>query len=265
MPMIAAMIVGPKEQEFVRDQLAGVATVRFCDSVASLDRLAAEDEVEAVLADLRDRSGESVLSTLVAIHGRAPALPLIVCFRPTPVALREVPNVIAAGMGVGVVVRGFEHLGLMLRPLLGPPRAPSAAETLVRHIVPLAPPLLHAFFVIGALKASPHLGVATAARWSGMSARTLERRLRRANMPGASAVLGSYTALHAAWWLDVQGWSAKQVVGEMHFSHPSALTRLLQHHFDCSLTSLSSQGGFPALLFRFETTLLGGSAPPFHY
>jgi hypothetical protein len=56
----------------------------------------------------------------------------------------------------------------------------------------------------------------------------------------------------------VQGWSAKQIVAEMGFSHASAVTRVLQRYFECSVKSLEDEGGFQELLYRFETTLLGG-------
>ena len=56
----------------------------------------------------------------------------------------------------------------------------------------------------------------------------------------------------------MQGWSTKQVVAEMGFSHASALIRVLQRHFGCSVKSLRDEGGFAELLYRFETALLGG-------
>jgi AraC-like DNA-binding protein len=143
-----------------------------------------------------------------------------------------------------------------------PPRVPNAGETLVRHLVPVVPVPFRPFFVVSALKASPAFSLGAAAACSGMSRRTLERSLRRARLPAMAATIGSCTALHAAWWLDVQGWSVKQVVAEMGFSHTSAVTRVLQRYFRCSVKSLRDEGGFQELLYRFETTLLGSPAFP---
>jgi hypothetical protein len=80
-------------------------------------------------------------------------------------------------------------------------------------------------------------------------------------MPKAANILGACTALHVAWWLDVQGWSSKSVATEMRFATRSGVTRVLQRHFGCSVRTLTEVGGFQGLLARFEATLVGGDVP----
>jgi AraC-like DNA-binding protein len=261
MPTVAAMIVGPGAQRLASEQIGRLATVRFCQTGEALLGVIAAGGLDAVIVELWDAAGASILPLLGTIRRQLPNLPLILYFDPTPAGLREVPDIIAVGRGLNLVLRNFEHLGLALRPLLHPPRVRSASDTLAQHVVPVVPVPFRPFFAVSALKASPRLRVGTAASWSGFSRRTLERSLRHAHLPSAGAVLGSCTALHAAWWLDVQGWSAKQVVAEMHFSHASAVTRVLQRYFGCSVRSLRDEGGFQGLLYRFETTLLGPLEP----
>lgn len=261
MPTVAAMIVGQAAQRLAAEQIGERAEVRFCQTLEELGELAARG-VDAVVADLWDASGAGVLPAVAAIRREAPNLPVVLHFAPTPAALREIPDIIAAGRGLSVVLRNHDHLGLALRPLLQSPRVPSAAETLARHIVPVVPVPFRPFFVVTALKASPRLPVTTAAAWSGIARRTLERALHRAGLPGAGAALGYCTALHAAWWLDVQGWSTKQVVIEMRFPDHTSLSRVLQRYFGCTIRSLREEGGFQELLYRFETMLLGGPVLP---
>jgi GNAT superfamily N-acetyltransferase len=261
MPTVAAMIVGSAAQRLAAEQIGGRAEVRFCQTLEELGERAAGG-VDAVVTDLWDASGAGVLPAVAAIRREAPNLPIVLHFAPTPAALREVPDIIAAGRGLSVVLRNHEHLGLALRALLNPPRVASAAETLARHIVPVVPVPFRPFFLVTALKASPRLPVRTAVAWSGIGRRTLERALRRAKLPGAGPALGFCTALHAAWWLDIQGWSAKQVVIEMGFPHPSSVTRVLHRYFRCTVRSLQDEGGFQELLYRFETMLLGGPVLP---
>lgn len=265
MPAVAVMLVGSAAQALAAEQIGTLAEVRFCQTVDSLERLAAGGGVDAVVADLRDISGASIFPTFASLRRRAPHIPLILHCLPTPAAVRELPDITVVGRGLSLVFRNCEHLGLALRPLLNPPRVLSAAETLAQHIVPLVPVPFRPFVLVCAYKASPALKVGTAAGWSGVSRRTLERSLKYARLPGAATLLGSCTALHAAWWLDVQGWSAKQVVTEMRFSHASALVRVLQRYFGCSLRSLHDEGGFQGLLYRFEATLLGGPTPAARY
>jgi AraC-like DNA-binding protein len=261
MPTVAAMLTGRAAQALAAEQIGTLARVRFCESVGALLELVAEGEVDAVVADLRDVSGQSILPAFGALRLQAPHLPLILHCLPTPEALRELPDTSAFRGGLSLVFRNYEHLGAALRPLLMPLRVPSAGETLARHVVPLVPGPFRPFVLVCALKASPGLRVGTAANWSGASRRTLERSLNRARLPSAGSVLGSCTALHAAWWLDVQGWSTKQVVTEMRFSRASGIIRVLQRHFGCSVKSLRAEGGFHELLRRFETTLLGDPLP----
>ncbi len=259
MPTVAAMIIGAAARRLAAEQIGARATPCFCETVDALATLVAKGGIDAVVTDLWDVSGASTLPVLRAIRRSAPTLPLVLYSAPTPAALRDIPDLIAATGGVEVVFRNYEHLGLALRSLLMPPRAPSAAETLVRHVVPAVPVPFRPFFLVTALNASPRLRVGTAASLSGIPRRTLERSLLHARLPGAATVLGSCTALHAAWWLDEQGWSAKQVVAEMQFSHASGVTRVLQRYFGCSVRSLRDQGGFQELLSRFETKLVAVS------
>jgi AraC-like DNA-binding protein len=261
MPTVAVMAIGPAAQRQAVEQIGTLATTRICETVSELMTLVEGGELDAVVADLWDATGASVLPALAAIRGLAPSLPLVLYFAPTPVALREVPDVMASARGLQVALRPHEHLRLVLRAVLISPRVPGPGETLVRHLVPVAPVPFRPFFVASALKASPKLRISTAAAWSGMSRRTLERSLSRARLPSVAATIGSCTALHAAWWLDVQAWSVKQVVTEMGFSHVSSVTRVLQRHFDCSVRSLRDEGGFHELLFRFEETLLSSPVP----
>ena len=258
MPMVAVMLPGLAARALAAEQIGTLGDVRFCETVEALEELVTGGDVDAVVADLRDVSGASIFPTFATLHRQAPHVPLILHCLPTPAAVRELPDVTVVGRGLSLVFRNCEHLGLALRPLLNPPRVLSAADTIAQHVVPLVPVPFRPFVLVCAFKASPRLRVGTAATWSAVSRRTLERSLKHAQLPGAATVLGSCTALHAAWWLDVQGWSAKQVVTEMRFSHASALIRILQRHFGCSVKSLTEEGGFQGLLYRFEATLLGG-------
>lgn len=252
---IAALIVEPNERAFVQDQLHGTALPRFCDSADALERLVETGAVQAVLSDLRDRSDTDMLPVLGAMRSRWPSLPLLVCFRPTPAALREVPALVHSIPGMTVVLRGFEHIGLAVKHVCQGPRPSSAAETLLRRLVPVAAEPLQPFITICALKSAPRLRVASAAAWSRIPRRTLERRLTDAKLPGAADIIGLCSALHAAWWLDIQDWPTKRVLEEMRISHSSALTRTFQRHFGCSILELRDHGGFTVMLMRAEQLL----------
>ena len=177
MPTVVVMLTGLGLQELARKQIDPATTVRFCATGESLVELATAGAVDAVISDVRDSGGASVMPAFAVIRRRAPHLPLILHCLPTPEALRDIPSIIAVTTGLTVVFRHCEDLGLALHSVLRASRVPGAGETLARHVVPLVPGPFRSFLLVSALKASPGLKVKTAAGWSGLQRRTLERAL----------------------------------------------------------------------------------------
>jgi hypothetical protein len=261
MPTIAALVNDPAARRLAAEQIGSRAVVRFCDSIPALSRFIQRGDVDIVVADLHDIPGARILPAFGSLRRVNPDLPIIFFSPPTPEVLRQVPDIISLGRRLDLVLQGTDHLGLALKAFLEPLHVSRPGEILARHLVPIVPGSFRPFLALVALKAAPGLRVATAARWCGLARRTLDRSLLQARMPKAANILGGCTALHVAWWLDVQGWSTKHVATEMRFSSQSGITRVLQRHFGCSVRSLPEMGGFQALLARFEITLLGGDTP----
>lgn len=261
MATVAALVTDPPARRLAVEQIGTRAAVRFCGSVKALSNLIARGGVDLVVADLHAIPGNCILPAFGALRRVTPDLPIILFSPPTPEVLREVPDIIALGRRLDLVFQGKDHLGLAVKPFLEPLHVARPGEILARHLVPIVPSPFRPFLALIALKASPGLRVATAAKWCGLSRRTLDRSLLHARMPKAANILGACTALHVAWWLDVQGWSSKHIATEMRFSYQSGVTRVLQRQFGCSVRSLPEAGGFQGLLARFEATLLGSSAP----
>jgi AraC-like DNA-binding protein len=259
MASVALLLTDPVRRRLAVDQIGSRAAIRFCASIEGLADAIGAGGVDAAVVDPL-ASGAGLLPSLGTIRRGHRYLPIVLFTLPTPALLRELADVVALGGRLELVLQGTDHLGLALDSLLRPLRVPGPSETLARHLVPVVPPPFRPFLAIGALKASPHLRVDAAARLAGASRRSLERGLHQAGLPSAASVLGSCTALHAAWWLDIQGWSAKHVAAEMGFSHRTALIRLLQRHFGVTVRSLDDHGGFQGLLYRFETALLRKTA-----
>jgi len=92
MPTVAVMLAGAAEQALAAEQIGSLASVRFCETVGSLLELVAAGDVDAVVADLRDVAGDSILPAFGALRARAPHLPLILHCIPTPEALCELPD-----------------------------------------------------------------------------------------------------------------------------------------------------------------------------
>ena len=262
MPTVAALVANPAARRLATEQIGTRAAVRFCDSLQALSRSIELGGVDVVVADLHGVSASGILPAYDSLCRMARDLPIILFSPPTPEVVRDMPDIIPMGRRLDLVFQDKDHLGLALSSFLEPLRVARPAEILARHLVPIVLPPFRPLLALLALKASPGLRVATIAKWCGLSRRTLDRSLLQAGMPKAANILGGCTALHVAWWLDVQGWSTKHVATEMRFSYPSGVTRVLQRHFGCSVRTLAAAGGFQGLLARFELMLLGDDTPP---
>ena len=103
MPTVAVMLTGRAAQALAAEQIGTLATVRFCESIGALLETVAKGDVDAVVADLRDVSGQSILPAFGALRHQAPHLPLILHCLPTPEALRELPDTSAFRRGLSLV------------------------------------------------------------------------------------------------------------------------------------------------------------------
>jgi len=68
MPTVAVMLAGAAAQALAAEQIGSLASVRFCETVGSLQELVAAADVDAVVADLRDISGDSILPAFGALR-----------------------------------------------------------------------------------------------------------------------------------------------------------------------------------------------------
>ena len=262
MRRIVALVASEDERRRVAEQLAGAA-VRYCDTVGALETLAGAGGAgtggfDAVVAGLRDAAGAPVAPAVVALQARIPGLRVLLHVALSRGAARELVSAAGTGVRAEYALLPFERLDAAVERLLAP-HPSSAAGTLVTRLAGDVPAGVRAFVTVCALRATPRLRVRTAAAWSRVSVRTLERRLRRAHLPAASFVLRASSGLHAAWWLDVQEWPVKRVVAEMGFSHASALTRLLRRYCGCTPSTLREEGGFDAALDRVARVFVLGA------
>lgn len=250
---IVAVVASEDERRRVAEQLAG-ASVRYCETVAALEALAGAGGagaggIDAVVTGLRDAAGAPVAPAVVALQAHVPGLRVLFHAALSRGGARELVAAAGSGVRAEYALLPFERLDAAVERLLAP-HTPSAGGTLVTRLAGDVPAGVRPYVTVCALRATPRLRVRTAAAWSRVSVRTLERRLRRAHLPAASFVLRASAGLHAAWLLDVHDWPAKRVVAEMRFSHASALTRLMRRYCGCTPSTLREEGGFDAALDR---------------
>lgn len=131
MAVIAALVLDEAEQARVRRELDGMGPVRFCTSAPELMRLVETTDLRAILAEVRDDAGDSMVLTLGLLHQRFPSLPIVLLISLTGPEVRELLCAASSGLHA-VAIRGSDDLGARMRAEI--------AERPARDTMPDRPP-----------------------------------------------------------------------------------------------------------------------------
>jgi hypothetical protein len=255
---VIAVLVGRSGRSRVAGQLGSVGSVQFAAEPDAVLARASAGEIQAIVAELRDAGGRSIAPFVVALTARAPDVPLVIYDRADRARMEALRAVLAPGVGMEFVVRPFEPLAGMVRQSIEARLPPSVAPVLLQHVVPRAPPSLRVFLSLAALKAPTGRGIDELAHWSGVSPRTIERRLLRAGWATAQVILQSFRALDVVWLMTEYRWSAHRVQRVRDYPHASAITRLTQRYTRVNPAALREGGDFGAALETVIDGLMGG-------
>jgi hypothetical protein len=237
-------------------QLAPVGTIEWFECTRSLLECARAGALDVVVTGLRDERARSVAATLVELAAFQPTLPVVLHARIDRAALVELCSVFAPGLRMECVVRPLGRLEPALRYVLSPDYRPGVAPVLLHHFMARVPDRVALFIAHAILAAPARRRVEELAAWSGVTSRTIDRRLRRAAMAPPHVVAQSFTALDAIWLMTEYGWSAQRVQQVRAFPHASRVTRLLASYAGTKPSTVMEDGGFVAALERVTRVLL---------
>lgn len=247
-----------------RDQLgrdfAAVGGVEWYDAASAAVERVRRGGVDVVLCGLEDEAGRSIIATVVALAAAAPAVPVILSARVNRATMHKWLAVVATGLRLEPVIEPYQRLEPVVRRVIEPGFRPGVSAVLLQQFVPDAPTTLQVFVALAALGAPMRHSVERIALWSGVTPRTIERRLRRARWPSARTVLQSFTALDAVWLMTEYGWSARRVQQVRRFPHESSVTRLLARYVGLRPATLREAGGFPEALAHVASIVTATAA-----
>lgn len=230
MPVIGALVSEGSIRDEITRQLARFGEIEFCSSAAAAVEAAAGGRIDLLLTALRDDRGDPIARAIPVLSVRAPRVPVLVYDQITRSTVGLLRATLIPGLRMDCVVRPFEPLAPIVRDMLAATLPPLVAPILVQRLVSVAPLSLGPFVAIAALKAPSRRGLDQLARWSGVTPRTIERRLVRARWAPEHVLIQSCRALDVLWLMTEYGWSVKRVQRARGLSFASAITRLTQRY-----------------------------------
>ena len=248
--VIGALIKARAVREQVARQLRPLADVWFADSSDALVERAAAEKAVIVITELLDAFGESALPVIAKLSEHAPSTQVIVfdgmLSRPAAETLAAIWR---AHPGVDYALRDVEPLGSAVRRRLAMEGVSGTVTALLLpRIEPVTPESLRAFMALAMLKGPLRRSVEHIARWSGVSLRTIERRLARVEWGLPHVVMQSVAALDVVVLMAEYGWSSERVVKVRGYRHASGVSRLMHKYAGVGPGTLRESGGVPIAL-----------------
>jgi hypothetical protein len=250
------VLAGGTSRAELSQQLSPLGQIDWCERPDALVGRAIDGSLDAVVTDVEDRNGGSVAPVIVDLAAYRPTLPVVVYARINRATLDHLLAVCALGLRLECAARPFARLAPLLQHMCSPSYRPGVAPLLLHRVMPSVPSALGVFIALAILSAPARRGVEEVARWSGVSSRTIERRLQQAGFPAAHVVLRSWAPRDAAWLMTEYGWTARRVQLMRNFAHPSGVTRLLARYAGTRPATLQLDGGFPAALAHVMRVLM---------
>jgi hypothetical protein len=238
----------------VEADLAGLATVRHCETADALLHLVATHQVDGVVVDLLDQTGASTVPLIKTARKQHSGLRIVIDLPAAPTAFEQAPALLQAGASE-VAVRGYDRPGDMIVTVLAPDWQTGAGPALVDTVPPIVPKSLKPFAIACALKGSPRLTVELVAGWVRTSSRTIRSRLRQAKLFSPLAFLRYCSAAHAMCLLYPQRLHPNRVVERMRFGTRRALNELIEKYASHSGEAVPERWAYAVLLLRADEFL----------
>jgi len=229
-PVIGVLVGEGGVRDEIARQLSRTGDVRDCTSIISAIEDYGAGRIQLLITTLGDERSDSLGRRMVTLAARAPDMPVIVYDRISRSTASALRAALVPGLRIDCAVRPVEPLSPLARQMLGPTLPAVVAPILIQRLLRIAPPSLWPFLLIAILKAPSRRGLDELARWSGVTPRTIERRLQRAGWEPARMLLQACRALDVLWLMTEYGWTVRRVQRARGIEFASAVTRLTQRY-----------------------------------
>jgi AraC-like DNA-binding protein len=251
---IIALIHDRRLRENLRKALTFCASLLCCDSERDLHRSLHEWPDAIAVIDLGERGNNSA-ALVGAIRRRFRALPVVGVVR-WPVDARHILPATRAGL-TDVFVLGHESMSDVLQRTAGESERVTASAIVLNALAPRLTDNAYSLVAHGLRVSMRRATAEEFAFATGLSTKTLQRRVARNGLGSPSELLAWCRILLAAQLLDDRTATTASVARELRFPSAAAFRRTLRGLTGLRPTELRTLGGLQYLAERFLATYAG--------
>lgn len=248
---MVALILERSAQARITDAMRSRAVTRFCSRSDDIRAAVSAGGADLVVVECTDRDGCSTAPVIEQVLGGYPRLPVVVYAIPGRTPSADILGMARLGVH-GLVMHGFDDTGVALRAALDAALESCAGTRVLAAMANSIPPLVAPFVRFCLDRAAHDPSVADAAAFLGVHRKTLVYRLRQADLPSPSAMIGWCRLFVAAHLLESPAVSVAGVALRRGFPSPSAFRGMLRRYSGLSPQELRGRGGLPHLLQVFQ-------------
>lgn len=156
---------------------------------------------------------------------------------------------------VAFAVIGYHDLAAELHDLLDPSASEASRLPVLRTLPIVSDSKAADVLASSALVAEVSMSVSALAAFRGVMPRTLEMQCERRCLPPPKTLLSWCAALHVAWRLGAQSWTATRAANEGGYSSVQCMARAVQRTTGLSLRDARDPEAFAAIATHFASTL----------
>jgi AraC-like DNA-binding protein len=259
--ILGALVWDPSSRARLQEALRGQASIRFCERQSELLTLVENNLAGVVVLDMRDREGNSTLSSVRHIRRAFPSVPVVLYCGISPETSRDVLEFARAGVN-DLVLRGVDDLRYTLRTALSTAADHCSARAILKELEGVVPTSVLPFMCYCLENGRRALTVEDVAAALNVHRKTLVDRLSSAGMPTPSAVIAWCRLIVSARLMEDPGRSIEQVALLLDFPSGTSMRNMVKRYTGLRPGEVRENGGMRCVLHAFKQELAAVGAGP---
>lgn len=247
MSVVTALVLDRETRLRVREALDGRAAVRFCQRAAEAYATVRDERTAAAILELRDIDRVSTVPLIRRLRTEFPLTAVIAYSSMHQATAQEILAAAHAGAN-GLVIRGFDDIGVALRSAISAGEDDAFARRAIAGLEDLVTPATRAILEYCLVNARHAPSVTSLATALGLHRKTLMNRLSGAGLPAPYALIGWCRLLLAARLLEDGGRPIERIAMTLGFPSAPSLRNMMRRYTGLQIREVRDAGGFECVL-----------------